>query len=114
MDFDIYYGRTEVFDLTITADGSPVDLTGKALQFSVKSDYRDTEVLIVKDTADGITITDEEGGEARVTLETTDTGLLDNREYTVVYDVHLIDGTADYQVLTGRLIVHPTIGVYGT
>lgn len=114
MDFEIYHGRTEVFDLTVTVNGSAVNLTGKTLQFSAKADYGEEQALIVKDTTDGITITNAEAGQARVTLETSDTGLLDNREHVVVYDVHLVDGTADYQVLSGRLIVHPTIGVFGT
>lgn len=114
MDFEIYHGRTEVFDLTITVNGTAVNLTGKALQFTVMADYGEDAALIEKDTIDGITITNAAAGQARVTLETSDTGLLDNREHVVVYDVHLIDGTADYQVLTGRLVVHPTIGVFGT
>jgi hypothetical protein len=114
MDFDIYHGRTEVFDLTITANAVAINLTGKTLQFSVKRDVTDSLALIEKDTTDGIVVTNAAAGQARVTLETTDTGLLDNREHVVVYDVHLVDGTADYQVLTGRLIVHPTIGEFGT
>lgn len=111
MDFSVYYKRTAVIDLTITADGTPVNLSGKVLKFSVKNDYKDADPIIVKDTTDGITIINAENGEARITLQTTDTDQLSNREYIAVYDVHLIDGTADYQILDGRLIVHPTIGV---
>ena len=109
MDLNVYWGNTEVVDLTITADGVAVNLTGMSLVFTARDDYNGT-VLIQRDTTDGgIVITGALTGKARLTLTPTDTEELDNRTYTVVYDVTLVDGTNVYTVLTGRLLVNPVV-----
>lgn len=110
MDFEINHGDTEIFDLTVRADGVAVNLTGKSLRFSVKREYTDAAALILKTTENGITVTNAAAGQARVTLNPADTELLYNHEHAVVYDVQLVDGTAVYTVLRGQLIVRPTVG----
>jgi hypothetical protein len=109
MDFDIYYGNTKVIDLTITADGEAVDLTGMDLVFTAKVDHN-SPALIQVDTDDGgIVVTSAVDGEARLTLTPTETELLENKVYAVVYDVKLVDGANVYTVLTGRLMVNPVV-----
>jgi hypothetical protein len=77
-------GDTEIYDLTVTDSvGSPIDLTGGILQFTVKVGHSDPDILAVinKTTVSGagIDLAVQSGntlGMAYITLEPADTELM--------------------------------------
>lgn len=107
-----HLGDTVLFDLAITRDGLPVDLTGATLWFTAKRSPADVDADAVfqKSTGSGISVSDAAGGLARVTVAPTDTSTLSNTDQTLECDVQLkeADGTVT-TVARGQLILIPQI-----
>lgn len=108
-DFEMFRGDSAEFELTVTKDAAPVNLTGGQLRFSAKrsKDDPDADAVVSKvstDTAQ-IEITNAAGGLATVKMVPADTE--DLTEQTVLfYDVQFKDATNRiFTLATGKLKV---------
>lgn len=72
---NFYRGNTLAINpLTITAGGSPVDLTGGSLRMLIEKKHGGTDyVTLTSSPAAGITITDAANGEAAIEVEGAET-----------------------------------------
>lgn len=106
----LYCGATLQFDMTITQDGTPVNLTGASLRFTAKRNYRDETALIEKVNGQGIEVLDAANGLARVTIEPADTATLPTDcMSTLVYDVRLVTSGQNYIAASGIIRVLPVV-----
>lgn len=93
-------GESKTLKLSITkSSGSPVNLTGGRLIFTVKPSLQSRDWLIQKtsDSASQIQITSVSGGTAEIYLRPADTKTLDAREY--IFDVWLVFAGEQYPVI---------------
>lgn len=84
-------GTSKTLELTVTdSNGSPVDLTGAKVVFTVKARVEDQIPLIQKtsDTLAQVTITSPTEGKAQIYLDAADTQTRDIKKY--VFDVWVI------------------------
>jgi len=91
--------------------GVPLDLTGTALQFTVKRRVADPDddAVIVKTIGAGITITDEAAGEAEVVFDAADTDTLPTGPH-YRWDIQVIDDTGKVRtVAAGRFVIRADI-----
>ncbi len=97
-DLNIYRGDSKTFNLTfVDGDGSPIDLTGATIYFTIK--YQDDYVNSTSDTTDALiekditTHTNPTGGLSSVTIDSDDTYGL--RPITYKFDMQLKDSLSD-------------------
>jgi len=103
--------RTKLFQIAVTQDGAPLDISSRPLQFSAKESLYDGTVLIEKTTSAGITITDGPGGIALLQIDPDDTSTLsDIQSHTLVWDLKLADGALNYGIASGTLKVIGNVG----
>ncbi len=97
---DFYRGDTKEVKVTITkADGSPFDLTGATITFTMKKDDTDPDAeAVIQKTA---VISTPASGEALLTLTATDTNQ-DTGEY--FYDFQLVDSSGKVTTLLKETI----------
>lgn len=105
-------GDTISIALTISRNGSAIDLTGATIWFTAKEAVEDADVDAVfqKTTADGITIDDAPNGRATVVIEPADTAALGDDPVTLLCDVQVeeADGTTS-TVAEGVLRITPDV-----
>lgn len=101
-DAEITQGDTQLFDVSVVdGSGAAVDLTGASIEYRLGK--RDPE--LTKTVGDGITVTNEVGGEFEVELTPTETAEL-VRSYR--HAVEVTDGDGDVAtVLSGTVFVRP-------
>lgn len=95
MALEMYRGDTKVFDVTVAVSGTPVNLTGAVLWFTVKAgDAADALALFQKSTGDGIAHANQgtDPGEAAITVDPIDTSAA--RPGSYLYDLQLVQGSA--------------------
>lgn len=100
-------GDTPIWDLAVTEDGDPFDLTGATLYFTAKASLDDADPGLFQLTnGAGITITDAAGGEAEIQPRRSDTNTL-TADWAGFYDVQVsIAATSDtYTVDNGTLTI---------
>lgn len=114
-DYSFSWGTTFPFDITVTQDDSPVNLTGKKL--ILKAKYRksdadaDAVLSLSTDSGQGIEITDAAGGVARATITPAMVAELPpGMETRLYYDIRLIDGENPYVVASGCFRVLGVVG----
>lgn len=99
-------GDTIRFLVTVTRNGSPVNLAGASMWFTAKlnpSDDDDDATTIQKTIGNGIAVTSEAGGLAVVTLEDEDTDGL-NAATDYYCDVKLLEASGiRTTIATGRM-----------
>jgi hypothetical protein len=113
-DIEARRGDGEIYQLTLTDDDEPLDLTDAEIWMTAKRHIRDTDAdaIFQKTVGDGITVTDDTGGLATVQLEPADTSGLAARTVRLVYDVQV--KLASGRIVTplkGRLTVEPDVTV---
>ena len=89
---DFYRGDTVPIALTITQNGTPVDITGSVITITFKKNKTDTTAVIQKNAV----LTDPENGQALITLTPTDTDI-DVDEY--FYDIQWTDAGGNIRTL---------------
>lgn len=98
-------GDEKVFNVTLhAADTSPLDLAGLDLTFTATRG----DIVITKIIGDGITVTDEPGGLASVTIAPADTQDFEER-IELTWDLQVADGEDIVTPLEGRLVVTPDV-----
>jgi len=83
----MYRGDTLAFRLILNDQGTPIDLTGGYLWWTVKDDINDpdTDAIFMKELGNGITIPYPELGQVLVTLEPSETIALQQEEAKSYY-----------------------------
>lgn len=106
-DLEARRGDTEKYDLTVSDNGTPVNLTGAAVWFTAKlrASDPDSKAVIAKTLGQGIAVTNASQGQARITLSPGDTASL-SAPISLSYDVQVkqTDGTVT-TVESGALLV---------
>lgn len=101
----MYRGDSRTLRVTVTSGGSPVDLTGYSIAFTVRPD-EDADAVITKSSADPteINITDAANGRLEIYLQPADTENLQLRSYD--YDVEITSPTGVVStVVVGTLTI---------
>lgn len=100
------------FNVVVTDQaGDPVDLTGIDLRFTAKRDSGDgdDDAIIVKTTGAGITVTDEAGGLATISIDAADTDEL-GVPASLTWDLQSTDEAAKVRTLAGgTLAISPDV-----
>lgn len=101
--------NTFSFDVAITENESPVNLTGGVLYFTAKWSPLDTDaqaVFQLFSPAAGITILSASGGTANITIPKTATATLPYHDTLLDYDLKFVDAsTQAFTVMRGKLNV---------
>lgn len=103
----MYRGDTETLLVRAASNGDPFDLAGAELRFTAKrkAEDDDTDAVIVKASGgEGIDVTDEQAGEAVITIDPEDTFFLAH-DTTLVWDVQLTRDGRIRTVAAGELKV---------
>lgn len=98
-------GETSLFNINLTRDGSPIDLTSDSLTFRAKRNIGDADAdsVIVKTIGDGITVTDALNGTAQLNISGADTAPLTVTELLLFWTLVLNEGSEDETVADGTL-----------
>jgi hypothetical protein len=84
-------GDTMRFEIEVTDDDGPVDLTGRTLFFTARRRYSDEAAVIEKTSGAGIEHDDETVGLAVLTLAPADTEEMPAASTRLVCDLQLVD-----------------------
>lgn len=80
-----FQGETKLFDFTVETEeenGTPQDVTGWALRWQIMAHKRAQDTLLEKSTGgSGVVITDGPSGVCEVTVDPTDTTVLEPKMY---------------------------------
>lgn len=108
-DFAMFRGNTFSFDVNITQDGDPLDISNSSLTFAARFSYLDRVVFTkTQDQGGGITILDAFNGKARIVIAPADTRELANIAEPLVADLQLIDSCGQiFTVASGTIKVNP-------
>src|SRR5947207_2059433 len=101
---DMIRGDTFSFDVVVSDDSGPVNLTSGLLIFTLKNKYSDPDISAIaqkKSSSNGIIITNALAGKATVTLAPLDTRNLGDSWTILVWDLELILGGNVYTVDSG-------------
>jgi hypothetical protein len=93
-DLSMVRGDTPTWGMEFSRAGSAIDLTGAAIRFTAKRDLSDADASAVfqKQIGDGVVVLgDGTTGEAEVSLLTTDTSSLLDRDITLHCDVQIVE-----------------------
>lgn len=105
-------GDTYSFNIAITQDGDPFNLTGYTLTMTAKWNVRDTgNVFQLTSPASGIIITDAVNGLATVTVSPSNTSSLPPHVVDLRYDIQASSGSTIYTPIRGILRVLPDVTV---
>lgn len=105
-------GDTYSFNIAITQDGDPFNLTGYTLTMTTKWNVRDTgNVFQLTSPASGIVITDAVNGLATVTVSPSHTSSLPPHVVDLRYDIQASSGSTIYTPIRGILRVLPDVTV---
>ncbi len=102
--------NTFSFDIAITENTSPVNLTGGTLYFTAKWSPLDADASAVfqltSTPAAGITVLSASGGTANITIPKTATSTLPYHDTLLDYDLKFIDASSQaFTVMRGKLNV---------
>jgi len=104
-DIAFYQGE----DVTLTVTMSPAtNITGWALQFTVRKQYGDAAAVLTKTEGAGITITDATNGVFKVALASADTAGLELR--ACVFDIQRTNAGSHTVLTIGNLTLLPDVG----
>lgn len=106
-DIEIYQGDDVSFELNVTENQVPVDITDWKVYFTVKAHYTDSDddAIFSKDVTSHI---DPTQGETQINLTSTDTDAASLGNY--YYDIQVKDANGKIQTLVnGRFRVNPQI-----
>ncbi len=109
-DLNMFRGDTFAFDIQVTQDGLPVDISFAQLTFAAKRAYLDATPVFVKTSfpPNGINFIDPVNGRARVTIAPADTEDLVNLSEPLVADLRMKDSNSQVTtVASGKLRVNP-------
>jgi hypothetical protein len=91
-DLSMFRGDHEAFELAVTVDAAPYDISTSTIWFTAKRAYNDTDsqAYMAKDNAGvgGIAVTDGPGGICVLTIESADTEDL-TADTDLYYDVQI-------------------------
>lgn len=107
-DLEMSRGTDRTFTLTILdSERRPIDISGATMRFMAKKelDDSDADAVIVKTVGAGITLSDPTNGIATLTIEASDTEVLDHT-YALYYDVRTEKSGNQYRPIEGVLLVH--------
>lgn len=107
MQLEMYRGDTPAWDLVVTLDGVPFNLTGATLYFTAKQGLSDADPGLFQLTnGAGITVTSAADGEATIRPRRADTSSLTS-DVQAFWDVQLsIAGSAEaYTIASGTLLI---------
>jgi hypothetical protein len=103
----VNWGDEFTFDVTVTKNGEPFDLTGSRVHFALKRGLQDPDPALIEVSTvfGGITVLDAKKGEIRIILKPEDTRKLKNLSRHYVFDIRVRepDGSI-FTVLCGELI----------
>lgn len=111
IDIDCYRGDTKKWNLTVTEDDVPVDLTGATLTMSARRSLAATTYVFQRTSspAAGITINPDQvtnKGKAVIKLASSSTSSLPSDETVLEYDVQVVTAAGDlWTVVSGKLTV---------
>ncbi len=106
LNLSITRDRTSQFQLTVTQNGSVLNLTSKTLVFTVKFSPNDDDFIFQKQTDEGIVSSVPASGIAVMTINPSDTTSLGARTIKgLACDLVLLDGSQAYQLDSGLLEV---------
>lgn len=99
-------GDTNTFDVVCAVNGTVYDLTGADLHLTAKNgiDDADADAVIELTLADGITVTDAEGGEVTLTFAPSTTSALPHGR-RLWWDLQAIKGGAITTLFKGRIFI---------
>lgn len=98
------------FRVTITRNGSPVNITGATFTFSTKWNVRDAGTIFTCTAGDGISIIDATNGIIEITISSAKTSTLPAFRLILPYDLQMIESGGDVStVLIGNLTIEPDI-----
>jgi hypothetical protein len=96
------------YEMTVkNNDGTPTDLTGFNITFSVKKKFSDIDYVIQKTIGNGITVDDPTTGQVVIHIEHGDTNDLKPKEY--VYDIQFEISGKYYTPVVDKFIVEPEV-----
>lgn len=106
-DLRMYRGDDRDFTVTLTEDGSPMDLTGADVRFTAKEHLRDDDedAVVVATVGDGIVVDDPTSGVLVVSVDAEDTDGLGTVTRFLRYDVQVTRGGSTRTVVAGRLYI---------
>lgn len=101
--------NTFSFDIAITEDEVPVNLTGGILYFTAKWTPTDTDaqaVFQLTSPSTGITFLSASGGTANITIPKSSTSTLPYHDTILDYDLKFVDASSQaFTVMRGKLNV---------
>ena len=111
---EMYRGDAKSFDITITQDSLPLNLTDKALWVTAKRKRTDPDDQAVfqrssTDSPSGVTVTNAAAGEARLQLEPSDTDHLPGHKVTLWCDVQVVSSGDPCTAIIFKLVVFPDV-----
>ena len=101
-------GDDEVYEMTIVqADGTPLNLTGLSIWFTVKGSYEhtDAEALARLTVGSGISVVDPVAGRVDVALPRSVTQALPGRPVHLVWDCQVRDASGLIQTVDGGMLL---------
>lgn len=103
VNLTLYERNDETVDHTVTQDGAPFDLTGKTLEFVLKTRTQDLDSagVILTDTDGDITVTDPAGGLATTSISSENLATPGNK----VWRLDVLDGTDRKTAVFGKITV---------
>jgi hypothetical protein len=109
-DFEVSRGNTFIFDIIVTQNGLPIDISLATFIFAARLNYLDSPVVFEKTStpANGIAITDGPNGQARITLVPADTTNLHNLSEPLVADLRMTDVASQvFTLIRGKIRIKP-------
>jgi hypothetical protein len=109
----IVHGDTTVFEVFITQDGAPLNITSALFWFTAKNAYTDADnvaVFQLTSPSGGISVIDAANGKIRVTIPASATSTVGYVSTVLVYDLQMKDVSANVSTITsGNLTVIPDV-----
>jgi hypothetical protein len=99
-------GDTPSWKIAVTDSNGATDLTGTTMEFTARSS---TDHVINRETGNGITVDDADGGLATLTIIDTDTVDFPDYVLSMDWDLRLMRGSEIHTVASGTLLVTPDV-----
>lgn len=108
INLTMFRGNDFSFDVIVSFDDQPFDLTGSKMFFAGRLSYQDKLLFEKTSDAGEIIFTDPVNGKARINLVPADTAMLSNNEDVILVDLTLTDSLGrTYTVASGTIKVKP-------
>jgi hypothetical protein len=112
ISLEMWRGRSQQFDIAITLDGAPVNVTGWTFRLTVKVSPGDSDAdAVFQVTDEDFSRTNPATGLVSCLVRAAKTAALQiRRDRTYFFDVQGKDGgDGVYPVAGGQLTIHPTV-----